>query len=80
MPRIIKVKVGNVDRDAYEVDFEIGREEWNEYKLVDGGRVRVKTTVQKIARLLDAQGKPEFTPDGDPNVVVRHNTQVIASE
>ena len=80
MPRTIKVKIDNVEHDAIEVEFEIAREEWNEYKLLDGGRVRVKITVQKISRILDAQGKPAYVPDGDPHVVVRHNTQVVASE
>jgi hypothetical protein len=66
--------------DVMEQDFEIVREEWNEYKLLDGGIIRVKTTVQRIFRALDDQGKPRNTPEGDPEMIVRHNTQVVATE
>lgn len=66
--------------DVMEHDFEIAREGWNEYKLLDGGVIRVKTTVQRIFRVLDEQGKPKTSREGDPEVIVRHNTQVVAIE
>jgi hypothetical protein len=79
MSRQIKINIGGVEYNGQEVDFKIINEDWNEYELYDGGRVRLKTTAQKIVRVLDAQGKPAFTPDGDPHVLVRHNTQVVTS-
>lgn len=80
MARIVKLKIGDQEVDAIEQDFEIGREEWSEYKLLDGGVIRVKTSVQKIFRIVDAQGQPLISPEGDPQVLVRHNTQVVASD
>jgi len=80
MAKIVKVKVGDQEHDAIEQTFEIAAEDWNEYRLADGGIVRVKTSVQKIYRLLDANGNPAMTPDGDPSVLVRHSTQVVASD
>ena len=80
MARVVKVSVPGGERDAVEVSFDIKREDWNEYELADGGRVRVRATVVKILRILDAEGKPALTPEGDPWLVVRHNTHVVASE
>lgn len=80
MGRRTQINVGGTLLDVIEQDFEIQREDWNEYKLLDGGIIRLKTTVQRIFRVLDDQGKPKYAPDGDPEVVVRHNTQVVAIE
>ena len=79
MTRIIKINIGGVEYSGQEVSFKVVNEEWNEYELYDGGRVRLKTTAQKIVRVLDKDDKPAFTPDGDPHVLVRHNTQVVTS-
>jgi len=80
MAKVVRVKVGNQEYDAIEQQFEIGNEAWNEYRLFDGGVIRVKTSVQKIFRILDANGNPAYTADGDPHVMVRHSTQVVASD
>lgn len=80
MGRRTQIRVEGNLLDVMEQDFEIAREEWNEYKLLDGGVIRVKTTVQRIFRVLDDQGKPKNTATGDPEVIVRHNTQVVAIE
>lgn len=76
MAKKVKVRVGDQEVDAMDMDFEIKREDWNEYELADGGRVRVKTTVLKILRVLDADGKPAATPDGDPMLVVQHKSDI----
>lgn len=78
--KVNKVKVGDQEFDTIEVNFEIEDEYWNVYNLVDGGTVRLKTTVQKILRILDADGNPTFTPDGDPNIMIRHRTDVVSSD
>ncbi len=80
MAKVFTVRVGDKDLKAIEQQFEIKREDWNEYTLLDGGKVRVKTTVGRIFRVLDESGKPAVTPQGDPNVIVRHQTQVVAVE
>ena len=75
-----RIKVGDREVNAREEDFEIVREDWNEYRLLDGGSVRVKTTVARIFRVLDEEGRPVYDQDGDPQMVVRHNTQIVAAE
>ena len=75
-----RIKVGDREVNAREEDFEIVREGWNEYRLLDGGSVRVKTTVARIFRVLDDDGRPVYDQDGDPQVVVRHNTQIVAAD
>src|SRR5437870_2990243 len=79
MANIVKLNLGDQTVDAREEDFEIKSEDWNVYELADGGRVKVKTVVAKIFRVLDADGKPALDPAGEPFVVVRHNIQVSAS-
>jgi len=78
--KIIKITIGDQEYNAVERDFEIAREEWNQYRLLDGGTVRVKTSVQKILLIVDENGNPTRTADGDLNVLVRHATEVVSSE
>lgn len=81
MARVIKMQLANgEEREAFELDFEIQNEQWDEYKLLDGGRVRMKTSAQRMFRVLDAQGNPAYTPEGDPFILVRHNTLIVATE
>lgn len=63
-----------------DVDFDSVTEPWSVYKLQDGGTVKLRATALTISRVLDAEGKPTFTPDGQPNVIVQSATQVVASE
>lgn len=80
MVRQTKIVIENEERDAIELDFEMQNEQWNEYKLLDGGKVRLKTTPLKIFRVLDAEGKPAYTTEGDPFFLVRHDTNVTSTE
>jgi hypothetical protein len=77
MPRI---KINDREYEAREEEFEIFKEEWNEYRLLSGGRVRLKTSAQKIFQVLGDDGKPLRTPDGEPVMYVRHGTQVVATK
>ena len=58
--------------------FETHSEDWNEYELADGVRVRVKTVVTGISRGLDPNGHPVTTPEGSPVVRAYHTTLVAA--
>lgn len=80
MAQIVKLSIGGRDFDAVEKPFDIGKEDWNEYELLDGGTVRVKTTVQKIFQIVDDQGNAQRTGDGDLQIMVKHNTQIVVSE
>lgn len=80
MGRRTQIRMGDVMLDVSEEDFEIVKEDWSEYRLLDGGSVKIKTTVQRIFRVLDAQGNPKKNEDGDPEVVVRHAAQVVATD
>jgi hypothetical protein len=66
-------------RKAQEVEFNLLHEDWSQYQLPDGTTVKLKTTVLKILQVLDEQGKPARTPEGDPFLIVNHRTDVIAS-
>ena len=76
---IRKIRLGDKEINGVEQEFEIGREEWNEYKLLDGGRIRVKTQVHKIFRIVDDEGNQTYTSDGEPNVLVKHRTDIVTS-
>jgi hypothetical protein len=78
MARIFKIKAGNQEVDAIEVDFDIRREDWNEYKLLDGGTVRVKTTVSRIYKVVDEEGNQRYLEDGNPFMVVTHKSEIVA--
>jgi hypothetical protein len=56
MGRKTQIRVDGGIVEVSEEDFEIVREDWNEYRLLDGGTVRVKTTVARIFRVLDEKG------------------------
>jgi hypothetical protein len=66
--------------NGVDVDFEVVREEWSEYRLKDGGSVRLRATALKISRIVDAQGKPTYQPDGQPALVVNNQVQLTASD
>ena len=80
MPRTTRIKVRDQEYDAIDLDFQIAREEWNEYTLLDGGRVRMKTSPQRMYRVLDADGKPANNEQGEPFIIVRHNTTIVSIE
>ena len=81
MARIVKVKLPDGrDVNAVEAAFDIKREDWNEYELTDGGRVRVKTVVQKILKVVDDEGRQVYDGNGDPIMIARNSVVISASE
>ena len=80
MPRVVTIRLPSGDVQALELDFQPVQENWNEYRLADGGVVRVRTVVHKLYRLLDAEGKPAYDQAGDPYIAMNGATLISASE
>ena len=61
------------------VGFKALKEDWNEYELEDGTRVRVKLVVQSISYALDpSTGEVIRSPSGEPVLNVKHSVVVAA--
>lgn len=60
-------------------DFEVIKEEWNEYTLEDGTNLRVKTVLVRALQLIDDDGQPRRTPDGDPEIFINTSITVVAN-
>ena len=73
------MKIEGRDAPVRDERFKTITEDWNEYETASGVTVRVKTVVHKIARVLDPKGKPAFSRDGDPQMAVRTQIQVVTS-
>jgi len=79
--KLRKINVpGRGELTVRDVEFDVIREEWSEYKLKDGGTVRIRATALTISRLVDAQGKPTNNPDGTPAILVNQQLQIVANE
>lgn len=74
------LKVGDEEVLGIEQQFEIGTEPWNEYKLLDGGTIRIKTTMARVYRIVDKDGIQQYTAQGDPAVLVRHRQDIVATD
>ena len=77
MPNIEKLPNGSF---AIERDFEIDVEPWSAYKLLDGGKIRVRTAVLKIYQMVDVDGNPVYDPAGQPVYGAAHKTDVVFSQ
>lgn len=56
--------------NAEDVDFEAIKEEWNEYKLSDGSKLKVKLVLIGVKRL------KKYQPDGKPIYII-NSTNVV---
>lgn len=72
--------VGDKEMDGIELGFEPIREPWSEYELTDGGRVRIRPSVQRIFQLLDEDGQPAHAPDGSRFLVVQSKNELVVQE
>ena len=79
MPNIQRVIQNGQEHLAIEQSFTIATEQWSEYALADGGRIRMKTSPVKIFRLVDSEGQALFGGDGEPQFLVRHTTTITSS-
>jgi hypothetical protein len=60
--------------EGVEVEFESKGEQWNYYTLGDGSKLKLKTVMMEVYRLVD-----EFDTNGNP-VYVFTAQQVVGSE
>jgi len=51
--------------EGMDLDFEVVKEDWNQYKLEDGSTIKVKVVVSKIIRT------NKYLPNGEPIYVVQ---------
>jgi hypothetical protein len=60
---------------------EVVKEDWNEYKLADGTRVKIKMEVNLISQLIDPKtGKPLRNPQsGEPVLNVNSTGRLVMS-
>ena len=78
MSRKTKIRLPDgSERDALEVDFTVKSEEWNEYSLDDDTTVRLRTSAVRVFRLLDDDGEPSFSAEGEPELFVWQNTTAM---
>ena len=68
------------EMEGVELDFDPIREQWNEYELRDGGRFRMRLTVQRVYQLLDDEGKPAKAPDGTRMIIVQTQNQLVVQD
>ena len=80
MARIVQINSGGPNSRGIELDFEVKQEEWNEYSLLDGGTVRLKTTLLNLYHVVDENDKPKYGDDGKPMIAARHRSDVVTRE
>ena len=74
----MKITVNGQETEGKEVDFEIAREEWNAYKLLDGGTIRIKTVVSRIIQAFSEDGQPIRNRDGTLQYVIMSQNIIVA--
>ena len=75
-----KQEIDGKEHEVREESFEIIRQDWSEFRLEGGVRLRVKPEVMKVFRALDDNGKPAYNAQGDPLLLVRAQISVTATE
>lgn len=81
MPKIREITFPDgVTRKVEELNFEIIKEDWNEYQLESGVYVKLKAIAQRFFWVLDDSGSRAYSMEGDPQILVVSNNQVVASE
>lgn len=74
MERNTTINYKGKEREAVEVDFKIIREDWNEYHLDDGTRIRIKPVASLIIRVPN-----EFDNDGNPVYLLKSSNVMSVS-
>ena len=66
-------------RLGIELDFDNQQEHWNYYKLLDGGRIKSKTTILKIYKIVDTEGNQIKDDNGNLVFQAMHKTDIVHS-
>lgn len=74
---VIKVPFNGQMVDAIELDFQPVTEPWSEYELMDGGRLRTRSTVARVFWMVDAKGIPMRDADGQAMILLHHQEQMV---
>lgn len=74
MDRPVKVNYQGKETDAVEVDFRAVKEDWNEYDLNDGTRIKLKSVASNMVRLIN-----EYDNDGNPIYLVKSSNVLALS-
>ena len=63
-----------------QIDFEVIKENWNEYKTSSGVIVKLKSVVGKMFLVIDEKGDIVGLPEGEPNIIVRSTNLLFINE
>jgi hypothetical protein len=55
--------------DEVELDFEVIKEPWNKYNLIDGSNLKIRFILLKVKRSIPPQGKPSYNLKSRNDVV-----------
>jgi hypothetical protein len=47
--------------EEIELDFEVVKEPWNKYNLMDGSNLKLRFILLKVKRIMPQQGKPNYS-------------------
>jgi hypothetical protein len=70
----VAVKYQGREVTGQKVNFEVEKENWNQYSLEDGTKLRMRLVVAQVIRI-----DGEYTADGDPVYLV-NSTNVVATD
>ncbi len=74
MDRPTKTIYQGKEIDAVEIDFKAVKEDWNEYDLADGTKIRLKSVAVNMIRALN-----EYDNDGNPIYIVKSSNVLSLS-
>ena len=74
MERRSKVTYQGREIETVEVEFKVIKEDWNEYELADGTRIKMKAVTSIITRAIE-----EFDSDGNPLYLVKSSNVIALS-
>jgi hypothetical protein len=60
-----------------ELNFEIVKENWNEYTLADGTKLSIKDFLIQAFMLVDEDGNPIQNANGDPEIFINNGSSVV---
>ena len=68
-----KVVYRGRDVEGIDVDFKVGREDWNTYQLADGSELRMRLVVSQVVMI-----PGEYDQEGNPVYVVKSGNLLVA--